>query len=388
MPSYQHVGELRLVSAVLSRQRCPGIIEQLLAEWTGAFVETSARGTLLPDRWYQGLLPVYSPEMEVLNFLVEPSHARPLMARVAELARLHLSGYGAVTSVPCLEAHIGSRCPMFAPSAVVVASPEASSSIKGGMSLLVCIVQRGHAERIARQAMRAGASGPTIYYAEGTGLRDKLGLMRITGSREKEVLQVLVDDIDAEPVFNALAAAGRFTEPGRGFLYQVPVDCGLNSLPGVFAPEAHAASMQQIVRALDELKGSTAWRETPDIGDYRSRRVRALTPITRRPRSCLQDFEMLVCLVGRKDARNLMQAAISAGAPAGSISYARQVSTAAEMTSAGVRLHKERALIKSVLPGERVPTVREAMMARAEELGLDDPAFFVQPVPLAVTYLG
>ena len=42
-------------------------------------------------------------------------------------------------------------------------------------SLITCIVQRGTADKIVRAAQDAGAQGATINYAQGVGVRERLG---------------------------------------------------------------------------------------------------------------------------------------------------------------------------------------------------------------------
>ena len=45
------------------------------------------------------------------------------------------------------------------------------------VSLITCIVQRGVADRIISAAHDAGAQGATVFYARGTGVRERLGLL-------------------------------------------------------------------------------------------------------------------------------------------------------------------------------------------------------------------
>ena len=74
------------------------------------------------------------------------------------------------------------------------------------------------------------------------------------------MITIVVDEYDVDAVFNAMAEAGKINEPGRGFVYQCPVKRGLTNLASVFNPEKHSASIQQIIRAMDGLHGSTDWR--------------------------------------------------------------------------------------------------------------------------------
>lgn len=46
-----------------------------------------------------------------------------------------------------------------------------------GFHLITGIVQRGKAEKVVKAAMEAGAQGATVFYARGTGVRQKLGFV-------------------------------------------------------------------------------------------------------------------------------------------------------------------------------------------------------------------
>ena len=51
-----------------------------------------------------------------------------------------------------------------------------------------------------------------------------------------------------------MARAGRITEPGRGFMYSIPVSSGLINVSSTISSSAHGANMEQIISAIDELK--------------------------------------------------------------------------------------------------------------------------------------
>ena len=66
-------------------------------------------------------------------------------------------------------------------------------------------MQRGKADEV----VKAGAPVATIYFARGTGIKERLGLLRIVISPEKEVIQIVVPDKDTDAVFQALVEAGK-----------------------------------------------------------------------------------------------------------------------------------------------------------------------------------
>lgn len=68
------------------------------------------------------------------------------------------------------------------------------------------------------------AQGAAITYVRGYGLRDRVGLLGIPKRHEKRLITVVFDEFDLEAVFQAMAQAGRVEQPGRGFIYQLPVN--------------------------------------------------------------------------------------------------------------------------------------------------------------------
>ena len=50
------------------------------------------------------------------------------------------------------------------------------------VSLITCIVQRGMADTIVDAAQNAGAQGATVYYARGSGVRERLDRVEVGGA--------------------------------------------------------------------------------------------------------------------------------------------------------------------------------------------------------------
>lgn len=86
--------------------------------------------------------------------------------------------------------------------------------------LVTCIVQRGSADQVVEAAIDAGAQGATIFYARGTGVRQRhLGLLGITVSAEKEVIYVVAATDQAEHIFEQMYLAANLDTPGMGMIY-------------------------------------------------------------------------------------------------------------------------------------------------------------------------
>ncbi len=85
-------------------------------------------------------------------------------------------------------------------------------------SLITCIVQRGLADKIVKAAQTAGAQVATVNYAQGVGIRERLGVMGLAVEVEKEVISIIVANDQADRVFEAMYLAGNLDTPGMGIM--------------------------------------------------------------------------------------------------------------------------------------------------------------------------
>ena len=91
-------------------------------------------------------------------------------------------------------------------------------------SLITCIVQRGLADTIVKAAIEAGAQGATIYYARGSGVRERLGILGLAVEVEKEVVNIVVANDQRDRVFEKIYFAGQLDTPGMGLAYVTPLE--------------------------------------------------------------------------------------------------------------------------------------------------------------------
>ncbi len=87
------------------------------------------------------------------------------------------------------------------------------------VELITCIVQKGLADKITKSAIEAGAQGATVHYAQGSGIREKLGIFGVAVEAEKEVIQIIVSTEQVDRIFDAIYLAGELDTPGMGFMY-------------------------------------------------------------------------------------------------------------------------------------------------------------------------
>lgn len=181
------------------------------------------------------------------------------------------------------------------------------------LSLITAILSlSGSGSKLTAIALRLGAGVPTISRGIGAGSRDKLGLLRITIPAEKELLQLVVPAQDANIIQSLLIDEGHIDRPGGGFIYHSPVQAGIVDQLISIGRQEHAASIEQIIAAIDNLKKSTDWRKRVQHFDniqspgVKSGHTREL---------------VITCPEGQ--ANDFIQAAMTAGAEGATVSRTR-----------------------------------------------------------------
>lgn len=99
------------------------------------------------------------------------------------------------------------------------------------VSLITCIVQRNHGDKLVAAAQAAGSQGATIYYARGTGVRERLGLLGVAVEVEKAVVNIVVANDQVDQVFDRLYEVGELATPGRGMMYVTPLEKAATYIP-------------------------------------------------------------------------------------------------------------------------------------------------------------
>ncbi|MCL2129554.1 MAG: hypothetical protein FWH35_04275 [Treponema sp.] len=127
-------------------------------------------------------------------------------------------------------------------------------------TLISCTIPRGGGDSLAEAILELGACVPIVFFGDGVGLRDKLGLLRITIPVEKEIIWFIVPNNDADLIEKTLIPRARIDVPGQGFLYKFNVFAPVVNLRVRQGKRTHAATMEQVIAALDEVRGGSDWR--------------------------------------------------------------------------------------------------------------------------------
>jgi nitrogen regulatory protein P-II 1 len=91
--------------------------------------------------------------------------------------------------------------------------------------LITAIVQRGSADAVVQAAQEAGSQGATIFYAHGTGIRQKrLGILGLMVNTEKEVIYIVAPEDQADLIFERIFVTAKLDTPGMGILWMTHLE--------------------------------------------------------------------------------------------------------------------------------------------------------------------
>ena len=383
---FNHNHRISLVTAVLPSASANGVVEHLTLKQDTATLISKARGTLLHDHWWKSWVPPISPSKTMLRMVVPENNVDQIISTVISEGRLDMQASGAVFSTPSESGYVGSNFQIL--GAEKIKQPtNTSHKVSENLSVIFCSVGHQLSDRIAKAAINAGAHGPVVYYAEGRGLRDRLGWLRITKDHEQEILMVMADESGVEEIFDAMAKAGEFHLPGRGFMYRLPIDKGMFNLPSRVSNHNYAANTQQIINAIDHLTGHTHWRDQSVfeiVGDGKGIGLEFL----QQNKPELTNQVCFSTIVNRDQSQVLMDLMLDAGAPGLNVSYARYMaSNDYEHELAHAHVNHEYATIRCITDHFTAEQVAGAIESRAEEKNLSDMCVLAHPVPRVARYI-
>ena len=141
--------------------------------------------------------------------------------------------------------------------------------------------------------------------------------------------------------------------------------------------------MQEIIRAIDEVKGGKGWRGYNPISRGAS------TKLDVEDKPVLTDLVNLTCVVDRDHSDAVMDGILAAGAPATSVSHGHFVKDSLEQEDGDQSsINVEWSVVQSILSPGLVDAIEDAVMEVASESGAAGLCMYTFPVPKAQTYLG
>ncbi len=97
--------------------------------------------------------------------------------------------------------------------------------------LVTFVTQRRDEDKVSDAAMKAGAPGLTSFYARGTGVRQKLGLLGLLIEAEKAVTMCVVEEEKSDALVDAVLKQTGLDKAGRIFIYVTPVTRAVGFMP-------------------------------------------------------------------------------------------------------------------------------------------------------------
>ena len=297
------------ITASIFRSLSGDIIEALANIGVNSMLVETARAPVVEEGGFFGGTRIVDDPVEILSFLVPTETEDQVIALIVQVGRLDLPGRGSVCA-----------------SAVELPNAENASYVNQvsveGLPIIntardvtgICgIVQRGQGNPVGRVALDTGACVPSVTFGTGLGVRDKMSLLRITIPADKELIWTTTSTPDADILFDGMIEAGQLDQPGKGFIFMFPLNQAHLNMDVNRGILHAAASIEQIIVALDGILGDTDWRQRVDLSDTRNER-NYLTNLV--------DF-CLICNEGSGD--ELVGAAMAAGAAGASIAKLKQI---------------------------------------------------------------
>ncbi len=258
----------RLSNAVTERLARLGIATALVESGRSVRLHRRPRRFGIPGTWDK---PEDAP-VDIFRFTVDRSGSQTAVQSLIDAGGLYAPGRGTIFAQDITE-YSFEAAPSIQEIPLVeepaADSDQSKSSRKrrpprqpiNDLAVLTCILSMpGSGETLAREALELGTCVPVVTLGIGTGLRDRLGLLRITIPPEKDVVHLVVPVHDTKSIIRMLIEHMNLNRPGRGIVFQTPARCGMIDTRLRIGRQEHAASIEQIITAIDELKNDTTWR--------------------------------------------------------------------------------------------------------------------------------
>lgn len=224
------------------------------------------------------VLKLESTSVRIFRFTVPRKNSELIVNAIINIGELHIPGRGTIFSQELME--FSKEPPEFNISALSEVEFENSNfTLLNKLSYVICVLSDpGSGELLARIALDLGVCVPVITFGTGNDIRDQLGLIRITIPAEKEIVHLIMPEQDSETVIKLLVEQARLDKPGKGYIYQTPVSLGLIDTRMKIGKQKSAATSEQIIAAIDQLKSGTTWRKRLDDGTESSKIAKSMMP--------------------------------------------------------------------------------------------------------------
>lgn len=360
------------INAVVKKAKTKAILQDLSRLGVSNIHVAAGRTPALESpkglmRIISGKDTLVSDPVDVISFFCNAGDEIQAMDTIVAKARLTVPGQGVVYSQ---QLDINDKHPLCSWSDLAK-TEKINVNYYDNLVGINCVVQRGHGDEIARVILDSGSGVPTMTYGTGTGVRDKLGLLRITIPAEKEVLTLITTTWDAPELLEKIIAVGKLDQPGKGFINTFPVKRGIINTKVTSSSTKYAADMEQIIATLDKIQGSMDWRKAAtEDRQHRTRRVFFSG----------QDLHV-ICNDGC--GVTLVKAAMEVGAAGATIEKLSLKTSDINNT----KLSRAREICTMMVPDDKLSVIIDAMRDAGATDDKSQAIIFSNPAPQAFTYL-
>ncbi len=305
---------------------------------------------------------------DTIFFFTEEEYEEALMSHIAGKYDFSTPGRGTVFSskITRLASHPFYKSPTLLKTSLMHENSYLFEELEG----LCCIVQRGFGNNIARTCLESGIATPHITFGLGGGIRDMLGLLRIAIPAEKELINVVLSKYDIDALMEMIIGKRKMDEPGKGFIYQYSIKQGIVNTKIKKGTSSQVASIEQIISAIDSIKGNLQWRKS------------RLESVEYKRRFFMNELIELCIICNSGCGTDLMKKAIEKGSPGATIS---RVNYHSEEVKEG-RVSSGREACRMIVSKEHVPGITESLEKSGAFSNEMYGYMYSLPVPKAFTH--
>jgi len=307
-------------------------------------------------------------QVSVITFLVPEAFGKSVVNYLTWKLDLDLPGKGSIIArhVTRLRAAEGLETGM------PTLGPAEPKLIGENLIGIGCITVKGAGNQVASIGLTTGTAIPDFSYGIGTGLRNRLGAWRIFIPAEKEVANLVLAKEDADTIMDMMIEAGRLDHPGKGFIFQYPVAMGVLETKFSSGEAKQAASLEQIIYAIDGMEGNTAWRRKGLVHSTASDE-----------RSYIKSLVNYIIICNEGLCEGLTKAAMEAGASGSTMRRLKYVPLAASKDS----ISPAREISDMTIGESQVEAVTQALIENGLLEAAASGEVIMSPVPKAFTFM-
>lgn len=89
---------------------------------------------------------------------------------------------------------------------------------------ILATVKPNLTDKVVEAAKKAGATGATLISASGTGQHEAKTFFGLSLDIRTEIILILAEEARVDALLSAIHASGKFSEPGTGIAFVLPVE--------------------------------------------------------------------------------------------------------------------------------------------------------------------